>query len=480
MFTAKVQVDYPFSQYIIEEKPLSADLEYILNDFIKLFTQKMPLKDFSKAYKLEENERYYKEFLSTFDQAKVGKPLPSEERRQMREQFNVLLAMVIPDPVSQKLLAQQLLTQLFGLAVLEPLFEDDELEEIMVNGPNEIFVFHRKLGMCKTNLKFKSEKQMLELLQQVLPDERKTVEDLRLPDGSRGNIVFPPAVDRTTLTIRKFKQQPLTITELIKNGTLTLDTTAFLWVAIEGYRLHPLNILIVGETASGKTTTLNALSSFIPPSERVVSMEDTREINLYDMDNWVPMKTTDHVDLEGLVKNSLRMWPDRLIIGEVRGNEAHPLFTAMNIGHRGMLATLHAQDARDVISRLENFPMNVPANLIPLVDLVVVQHRIYNKKEGVIRRVTEITEFDWLDQLVTQNQIFLFKVEKLHCERTELPSQSVEKLSRTTGKTVSEIHADLLQRKKLLTYLIDNNITKMEDVNLFMRKYYAEMESAKD
>jgi flagellar protein FlaI len=219
---------------------------------------------------------------------------------------------------------------------------------------------------------------------------------------------------------------------------------------------------------------LNALSSFIPPSDRVVSMEDTREINLYGMENWVATKTTEHLDLEMLVKNSLRMRPDRLIIGEVRGTEAHPLFTAMNIGHRGMLATLHAQDAKDAIQRLSNYPMNVPMNLIPLVDLVIAQHRIYSKKAGLIRRITEIAELGWLDSVVTTNQPYLFSLEKLSAEKTGLPFQSIEKLSKASGKPPNEVNAEIAQRKKMLNYLVENKITRMEDVNLFMRKYYAE------
>ncbi|MFH0972206.1 MAG: ATPase, T2SS/T4P/T4SS family [Candidatus Micrarchaeota archaeon] len=480
MYEARVEIDYPFSNYVIEEKPLSADLEYIMNDFIKLISQKTQLKDFSRTYKLEEKERFFKEFLSGFDQGIIGKPLPTEERRKMREQLIVLFSQVLPDPVSQKLMVQQLISRMFGIALLEPLFEDDELEEIMVNGPYDIYVFHRKVGMCKTNLKFRDEKHMLELLQQILPDERRTTEDIRMPDGSRANVLFPPAVDQVTLTIRKFKQQPMTVIDLIINGTMNLDIAAFLWVMIEGFRLHPMNLLIVGETASGKTTTINALSSFIPPSERIVSMEDTREISLYGMENWVATKTTEHVDLEGLVKNSLRMRPDRLIIGEVRGSEAHPLFTAMNIGSRGMLATLHAQDAKDTIQRLENFPMNVPPNLIPLVDIVLVQHRIYTKKDGLVRRVTQIAELDWLDNVVTQNELYRFNYEHLAPEKTNLPSQSLEKLARVTARSPSEVTAEIAQRRKMLSYLVENKVTKIEDVNLFMRKYYAEMILEKD
>ncbi|MFH1750343.1 MAG: ATPase, T2SS/T4P/T4SS family, partial [Candidatus Micrarchaeota archaeon] len=474
MYEARVEIDYPFSIYTVIDKPLSADLEYILNDFIKLFTQKIPLKDFSRNYKLEEKERYFKEFLTSFDQAKLWRPLPQEERLKMKEQLHVLFSQVLADPVSQKLLVQQLIAQLFGVIVLEPLFEDDELEEIMVNGPKEIYVFHRKVGTCKTNLQFRGEKELLEFLQQMLPDERGPTEDIRLPDGSRANVLFPPAVEKTSITIRKFKQQPMTIVDLIINGTFPIDIAAFMWVAIEGYHLHPMNVLIVGETASGKTTALNALSSFIPPSDRIVSMEDTREISLYGMANWIATKTTDNIDLEGLVKNSLRMRPDRLIIGEVRGTEAHPLFYAMNVGSRGMLATLHAQDTRDVIMRLENYPMNVPANLIPAVDIVLIIHRIYTKTQGLIRRVTEVSELGWLDNIVSHNQLYRFDMEKLTAVRTELPSQSVEKLALAIAKSPSEINAEMKARMKILQYLVDNKVNKMEDINLFMKKYYAE------
>ena len=474
MFEARVEIDYPFSHYIVIEKPLSADLEYILNDFIKLFTQKTSLKDFSRAYKLEDKEKYFKEFLGALDQTKLWRPLPSEERIKLREQFLVLISQVLTDSASQKLIAQQLLSQLFGIAVLEPLFEDDELEEIMVNGPKDIYVFHRKVGTCKTNLQFKGEKEILEFLQQMLPDERRPTEDVRLPDGSRANVLFPPAVDKTSITIRKFKQQPLTVIDLIINGTFTLEIAAFMWVAIEGFRLHPMNVLVVGETASGKTTALNALSSFIPPSDRIISMEDTREINLFGMENWIATKTTDHLDLDGLVKNSLRMRPDRLIIGEVRGSEAHPLFYAMNVGHRGMMATLHAQDTKDVISRLQNYPMNVPANLIPSVDIVMILHRINTRDHGLIRRITQISELGWLDSLVTHNDIFHFNQEKLVPERTDLPSQVIEKLAVAVAKTPLDVMNEIKSRAKLLQYLIDNKVNKMEDINLFMSKFYSE------
>src|SRR3989344_2306353 len=474
MYEARVEIDYPFSHYTIIEKPLSADLEYILNDFIKLLTQKTSLKDFSRAYKLEDKERLFKEFLATFDPTKLWKPLEQEDRRKMKEQFMVLFSQVLADSASQKMLAQQIISQLYGVTVLEPLFEDDELEEIMVNGPKDIFVFHRKVGTCRTNLQFKGDKELMEFLQQMVPDDRKPAEDIRLPDGSRANVLYPPAVEKTSITIRKFKQQPLTIIDLIANGTISLEIAAFMWVAIEGFRLHHMNVLVVGETASGKTTVLNALSSFIPPSERIVSMEDTREINLFGMENWVATKTTDAIDLEGLVKNSLRMRPDRLIIGEVRGAEAHPLFYAMNVGHRGMMATLHAQNTKDVVTRLQNYPMNVPANLIPAVDLVFIMHRIYTKTHGLIRRVTQISELGWLDNVVTQNEIFRFNMDKMQAERTDLPSQCVEKMASSVGKSPAEVSAEIRARQKLLQYLLENKVSKMEDINLFMGKYYTE------
>ncbi|MFH1107339.1 MAG: ATPase, T2SS/T4P/T4SS family [Candidatus Micrarchaeota archaeon] len=475
MFSAKIELDYPFSKYVVEEAELPADQAAIVDDLFKALAQKAPIEQFVSSRGLDRALDSFKEFASTVEASDVGRPVPSEERKRLLEGLEVLASKIVPDPLAQKLIAFKVLDRLFGYAVVQPLFEDGNLEEIMVNGISEVFVFHRKFGMCKTNLKFENERQFGQFLTQMSCNPGRAYEDMRLPDGSRANILYPPTTKHTSVTIRKFRVQPMSIIDLINNKTFNVDLAAFLWVMIDGLRLHPLNLMIVGSTASGKTTTLNALSSFIPPGDRIVSMEDTLELNLYGMENWIPCRTSDEMDLDALVRNSLRMRPDRLIVGEVRGREAQLLFTAMNVGHRGMLTTLHSEDARDAVQRLQNFPMNVPKDLIPLVDIVIVQHRINTKKEGLIRRITQVAEIGKLEGNITVNEVFDFDPEFFRLSETKMPSQAKEKLSKAVGIPITEINSEIEQRKRLLVYLVEKDIHKIEDVNLFMQRFYSEM-----
>ncbi|MBU1197575.1 Flp pilus assembly complex ATPase component TadA [Candidatus Micrarchaeota archaeon] len=475
MFNATVEVDYPFSKYIVKQPDLNAEQEQLIMSFASMVGRKTALEAFLQQYRAESEESFFREFLATIDETKIGKPLEVEERRHVLESLELLVSKLVSDPLQQKVLAYQIMDRLFGFLVVQPLFEDGDLEEIMINNAIEIYVFHRTLGICKTNLEFSSERQFEFFLQQMTSQGGRVYEDLRLPDGSRANILHPPATKHVSVTIRKFRVQPFSIVDLIKNHTFSVDLASFLWVCIDGLRLHPLNIMIVGATASGKTTTLNALSSFIPPSERIVSMEDTRELNLYGMQNWIPTRTTEEMDLESLVRNSLRMRPDRIIVGEVRGKEALPLFTAMNVGHRGMLTTLHAEDAKDSVKRLKGYPMEVSPDLIPLVDIVVVQHRINSKKEGLIRRITQVAELSRLEGNVTVNEIFDFNLDTFRVQETSLPSQAKEKLSKMVGLSIPEINNEMKQRSQLLGYLVEKNIHRIEDVNLFMQKFYSEI-----
>lgn len=478
MFNAKVELDYPFSKYVVEETGLTADQNAVCDGLVKALSQKEPLDKFISEHRVEQHAGLFKEFASTIEPSAVGKPVSAEERKRVLEGLEVLVSRLLADPLAQKLVASKVLDSLFGYVVVQPLFEDGNLEEIMVNNLQEVFVFHRKFGMCKTNLNFESERQFGQFLTQMSCNPGRSYEDLRLPDGSRANVLYPPTTKHTSVTVRKFRVQPFSVVDLISNRTMPVDLAAFLWVCIDGFRLHPMNVLIVGETASGKTTTLNALSSFIPPSERIVSMEDTLELNLYGMENWIPCRTSDEMDLDALVRNSLRMRPDRLIVGEVRGKEAQLLFTAMNVGHRGMLTTLHSEDARDAVQRLQNFPMNVPKDLIPLVDIVIVQHRINTKREGLIRRVTQVAELGRLEGNITVNEVFDFDPEFFRLNETKMPSQAKEKLSKAVGIPIPEINNEIEQRKRLLNYLVEKDIHRIEDVNLFMQRFYSEVTKA--
>jgi flagellar protein FlaI len=247
--------------------------------------------------------------------------------------------------------ADNVVRDMIGYGPLDLLLADDALEEIMVIGPNKpVYVFHRKHEMMMTNISFADDGDIASIVDRIARDIGRRIDiknpllDARLPDGSRVNATIPPvSIEGSTITIRKFREDPLTIVDLARYGTLDTSVAAFLWLAVEGMRAKPANILVSGGTGSGKTSTLNVLASFIPRGERIITMEDTAEIKL-PVEHWIRFETrppgiegSGEVDMDTLVKNSLRMRPDRIIVGEVRGHEAATLFTAMNTGHDGCL-----------------------------------------------------------------------------------------------------------------------------------------------
>ncbi len=247
--------------------------------------------------------------------------------------------------------AEAVVKEMAGYGIIDPLIDDDFLEEIMIIGPGRpIYVFHRKYEMMKTNIVFYEDRDIFNLIDKMARTVGRRIDiqspllDARLPDGSRVNAtILPASIDGSTVTLRKFRKDPFTVIDLIKYGTFDFDVAAFLWVVADGYGAYPANILISGGTASGKTSTLNVLSSFIPTDERVISIEDTAELAL-PLEHWIRMETrpasvegTGEISMDTLVKNSLRMRPDRIIVGEIRGAEGFTLFTAMNTGHRGAI-----------------------------------------------------------------------------------------------------------------------------------------------
>lgn len=214
------------------------------------------------------------------------------------------------------------------------------------------------------------------------------------------------------MTIRKFRKDPLTVVDLINFKTISSHLAGFLWVCVDGLGVKPCNAIIAGGTGSGKTTTLNTVISFTPPRERIITIEDTLELQL-PHDHVLRMETRPpniegkgELDMDTLVKNSLRQRPDRVIVGEVRGKEAITLFTALNMGHSGF-GTLHSNTARETITRLTNPPMNVPNIMIPALEFIIMQNRMYRSEGGSIRRVTEVAEIVGMEEGNVQlNRVF--------------------------------------------------------------------------
>lgn len=310
----------------------------------------------------------------------------------------------LPNTIRDQLF-HDILDELLGFGIIQSLLDDPDISEIMVNGPNKIYV-EKKGKLVKTNIKFANNQEVMKLIEKIIfplgrrIDRDSPTVDARLPDGSRVNAVIPPvAVDGPGITIRKFQKEKLGIDQLVEYNSLTPQMAEFLRACV----MARLNIIISGGTGSGKTTLLNVLSGFIPEVERIVTIEDAAELNL-QQDHVFRMETKP-TDIEGknsvtirdLVKNSLRMRPDRIVVGEVRGGEALDMLQAMNTGHDGSLTTLHANTPRDGLSRLETMcmmsGMELPIKVIrqqiaSAIDLIVQQSRL---KDGS-RKVTAITE----------------------------------------------------------------------------------------
>jgi len=325
--------------------------------------------------------------------------------------------------VEQRMLAQELVNDMLGLGPLQPLLDDERVADIMVNGPNKVFV-ERGGKVELSNVKFRDESHLAGICQRIAAavgrrvDEASPMVDARLKDGSRVNIVFPPlALDGPSMSIRKFSKKPIDFERLVGFGALTRPVAKILSLA----SASRLNIIISGGTGSGKTTMMNALSRLIHEKERVITVEDAAELQLQQPH--VVRLETRPMSLEGkgeitqrdLVRNALRMRPDRIIIGEVRGGEAFDMLQAMNTGHEGSMATIHANNPREAITRLEQMVamggMNlsneaVRGQIAAAVGMVVQVMRLSDGKRKVMN-VTEITGME--GNVVQMQDIFVFR-----------------------------------------------------------------------
>jgi pilus assembly protein CpaF len=309
-----------------------------------------------------------------------------------------------------------------GLGPLEPFVRDIEVTEVMVNGPDSIYV-ERGGKLYWTGARFHSNAQLRHTIEKIVSkvgrriDESSPYVDARLPDGSRVNAIIPPlAIDGPALTIRKFAADPYEAEDLISFGTLSDPVARFLHACVRGR----INILVSGGTGAGKTTTLNVLSSFLPDDERIITIEDAAELRLQQphvvrLESRPPnIEGRGEVSIRDLVRNALRMRPDRIVVGEVRGGEALDMLQAMNTGHDGSISTIHANTPRDVLSRLETMTLMAGMDLTvravreqisAAIDLIVHQARL---KDGT-RRFTHVTEVVGMEgEMITTQDIFLF------------------------------------------------------------------------
>ncbi len=614
----------------------------------------------SRAFTAEFNEKIMREIVMSG----ALERFPSQQFSQaLRKDFIALLKQGFPEIKKTEDVVDYVLDNSIGYGFIAPLLCDPELEEIMVNSPRfPVFVFHRKSGMCKTNLEVVNEETVEKLVQKIALtidkkfDADNPLLDARLPDGSRVNATFKLVSPKGfSLTIRKFTEVPYSVVDLIENGTLTAELAAFLWVMVEGFNIEPMNIIVTGGSSSGKTTTLNALATFIRHSDRIVSIEDTLELDLGSRENWIPLESKPAIaskaviSMDDLLKNAMRMRPDRIILGEVRGEEAQTLFTAMDTGHQGALAgdaqiqlssgnilpisalaeeyfskckinvgdgfefveppvkiqtisfnkknfclepkpitriwrkktnekllkinlksgksitltkdhplyridnsiqqvnaqtlnagdfiavpakicagiekatvaeqpinwqqvksieeteygdfvydltvednhtyiangfivsncmgTLHSNSAREMLLRLQAKPMNVPESMLTLLNLVLVQYKMYSKVKGPIRRVAQVAELTRMDEKVLLSNVFEWERKKDKIERTDVPSNIIEFLAEKAGMTKNELKREMLVRQRILEWMLLHNIKKNEEVEQMIQQYYLDPDS---
>lgn len=349
----------------------------------------------------------------------------NEVRAHIEELFNAIIAeeSIAIARAERERLFSQIVAEILGFGPLEPLLADETITEIMVNGPKNIFV-ERKGNITRANVAFDDDEHVLRILDRIVAplgrriDESSPLVDARLPDGSRVNAVIKPvAIDGPTVTIRKFFKKPLTVEDLIRFGSLTKEIAEFMRACI----IARLNIIVSGGTGSGKTTLLNILSSFIPNDERIVTIENAAELQLRQehvvrLESRPPnIEGRGQITIQDLVVNSLRMRPDRIVVGECRSGEALDMLQAMNTGHDGSLTTLHSNSPRDTIARLEVMclmaGMDLPVRAIreqiaSAVDCVCHQERL---RDGT-RKIVKITEVQGMEgDMITMSDIFEYE-----------------------------------------------------------------------
>ena len=403
-----------------------------------------------------------------------------------------LLSAKLPilDEKLRRMYAYYLLHEMLGLGILEIMLSDDGIEEIVVNNSEEpIWVYHKKHGWLKTNIKIETEEEIYNYAAAIGRrsgreiTELKPLMDTHLTTGDRVNSTLSPvSIFGNTITIRKFPRKPFTITDFVQNQTVTSSLLSLIWLSIE----YEANIIIAGGTATGKTSFLNAISAFIPPNQRVISIEDTKELNLPKFLHWVPMIMREpnpegkgEVSMLDLVVNSLRMRPDRIIVGEIRRNrEAEVLFEAMHTGH-SVLATLHAFDSEEALIRLTNPPIDVPESMVAVLDLFLILGRLRRERIRKLTEITEISPFLGNDGKYHVNINPLFK---FHIKTGELLSENASKklldsIRELSGMSYIELKNEMYNKKKVIDWIVANNINTTNTVGKIIAEYYRDKDN---
>ncbi|MBS3801940.1 MAG: type II/IV secretion system ATPase subunit [Candidatus Thermoplasmatota archaeon] len=376
---------------------------------------------------------------------------------------------------------------LLSLDKLDPIMKDPQIEDISCDGSEvSLFLYHRNHGSIQSNIHFDDEEELSGFVIKLAQKCGKHISianpmiDATMPDGSRIQMTLSTEISTkgSTFTIRKFREEPFSPPDLIRFNTMSSEMIAYFWMAIE----HGFSALISGGTASGKTTTLNALSLFVPRESKIVSIEETREINL-PHPNWIPGvsrsgfgdvvdgKISGEIDMYDLMKAALRQRPEYILVGEIRGREAYVLFQAMATGHT-TYSTVHADSTKSLIHRLEGEPINIPRIMLQSLDIVCLQtiSRVKNKRTRRVKQIIEIIDIDPSTKELLTNEVFRWDPVKDSFQYSG-KSFVIEQIRGRNNMDRATITTELKQRAKVLEWMLKNNITQFEDVATSTAKY---------
>ncbi|MBW2990472.1 Flp pilus assembly complex ATPase component TadA [Candidatus Woesearchaeota archaeon] len=449
--------DRPVPEYIVSITNISDATKIILEKIRQEFISKMSLEEIEH---MEQSEII-------------------NIRQKFKGEIKKLIHKYFPkaDERTMSMLINYLIEENLGLGKIEMLLQDPALEEIVINNHKEpLWVYHRKHGWLITNIKVVTEARIRHFATMIGRDVGKEITNLNplmdahLLTGDRVNATLAPISTKgNTLTIRKFSQDPWTITKFINDKVLDYEAAALIWLAVQ----NELSVIISGGTGSGKTSMLNVISNFFPPNQRIISIEDTRELTLPGDLHWIPLETRlpnpegkGGVTMLDLLVNSLRMRPDRIIVGEIRRKrEAEVLLEAMHTGH-SVYATLHANNAEEVITRLTNPPIEVPKPMIAALSMIVIQNR--NRRTGR-RRTLQVAE---ITSTGDPRLLMKLNVTKDALEEVAKSKIMMERLKLYTGMTDEEIINDLKEKIRILKWIVSKNISDVDKIGLIIAKYY--------
>ena len=484
----KVQESYKIA---VNDVPANIRVFTSHEDYVPIYEILIPIvKDATEAALDDIRERLIDEL--DLRPAEIVSP---EEMKSLKKRFTEKATEIVRKEfpnikdADYKTLVGLLMQQSLGLGIIEFLLQDRNLEEIVINSSKEpIWVYHIKMGWLKTNILISNENQIYDYAASIGRRVGEQITNLSplmdayLPTGDRTNAtLFPISTSGNTMTIRKFARRPWTISDFINQKTLSLDMGAFLWLAIQ----YELNIVIAGGTASGKTSLLNALTCFIPPNHRVLSIEDTREVQLPKYLHWVPLTTRPpnpegkgEVSMLHILINSLRMRPDRIIVGEIRrSREAEVLFEAINTGH-SVYSTLHANTAEEAFRRLVNPPIDIPIALLGGLQLVAVMHRDRRKNVRRVLQITELIPSSGLKEMkIDLNTIYQWVAAEDKAIPLAKSYRAMSDIKLYTGMVEKDLEKDLAEKKEILDYLAKNKINDINTVGRVVSDYYRDREA---